>query len=68
METLNHHRPFQTIKAIDGKTPPNAENEVITFDNSQVSSPKQIANYFNRQLTTSKLGRHTSTRVLLNNY
>ena len=26
------------------------------------SSPKQIANYFNRQFTTSKLGRHTSSR------
>ena len=37
------------------------ENEGITFDDSQVSSPKQI-NHFNRQFTTSKLGRHTSSR------
>ena len=29
---------------------------------TQVSSPKQIANYFNRQFTTSKLGIHTSSR------
>ena len=53
---------WRTIKAIHGKSPPNAENEAITFDDTQVSSPKQIANYFNRQFTTSKLGRHTSSR------
>ena len=29
----------------------------------QVSSLMQIANYFNRQFTTLKLGRHTSSRV-----
>ena len=51
-----------TIKAIDGKSTPKAENEVITFDDSQVSSLKQLANYFNRQLTTSKLVRHLSSR------
>ena len=39
-----------------------AENEAIRFDGSQVTSPKQIANYFNRQFTTSKLGRHISSR------
>ena len=33
-----------------------------SFNDSQVSSPKQIANYFNRQLTSSKLDRHTSSR------
>ena len=52
----------RTIKAIDGKSPPKAENEAITFGDIQVSSPKKIANYFNRQFTTSKLGRHTSSR------
>ena len=44
--------------------------EAITFEGSQVTSPKQIANYFNRQFTNyfnrqftiSKLGRHTSSR------
>ena len=48
--------------AIDGKSPPKAENEAITFDDTQVSSPKQISNYFNRQFTTSNLGIHTSSR------
>ena len=66
METLDHitdpSRLCRTIKAIDGKSPPKAENEVITFGDSHVSSPKQIANYFNRQFTKSKLGRHTSSR------
>ena len=66
METLDHmtdpSKLWRTIKAIDGKSPPKAENEATTFDDSQVSSPKQIANYFNRQFTTSKIGRHTSSR------
>ena len=53
---------WRTIKAIDGRSTPKAENEAITFDGSQVTSPKQIANYFNRQFTTSKLDRHTSSR------
>ena len=53
---------WRTIKAIDGKSSPKAENEAITFDDTQVSSPKQIANYFNRKFTTSKLGIHTSSR------
>ena len=66
METLDHKtdptKLWRTIKAIDGKSTPNTENETLTFDDSQVSSPKQIANYFNRQFTTSELGRHTSSR------
>ena len=49
------------VKAIYGKSTPKDENEAITFDDSQISSPKQIANYFNRQFTTSKLGRQTSS-------
>ena len=53
---------WRTIKAINGKSPPKAENEAITFNDTQVSSPKQIINYFNRQFTTSKLARHTSSR------
>ena len=51
-----------TINAIDRKSSPKAENEAITFDDTQVSSSKQISNYFNRRVTTSKLGRHTSSR------
>ena len=66
METLDHgpysSKLWRTIKAIDGKSPPRAENEAFTFSDTQVSSPKQIANYFNRQFTTSKLGRQTSSR------
>ena len=70
METVSgdagpQDRPFQTVENYQGnrqKSPPKTENEAITFDDSQVSFPKQIANYFNRQFTTSKLGRHTSSR------
>ena len=66
METLDHRtdlfKLWRTINAIDGKSPQKDENEAITFNDFQVSSPKQIANYFNKQFTTSKLGRHTSTR------
>ena len=66
METLDHRTDLSklwiTIKEIDGKSPPKAENEAITFGDAQVSSPKQIANYFYRQFTTSKLCRHTSFR------
>ena len=66
METLDHKtdptKLWRTIKAIDGKSTAKAENEAITFDGSQVSSPKPITKYLNRQFTTSKLGRHTSSR------
>ena len=65
METLDHKtdpsKLWRTIKAIDVKSLTKAENEDITFDDTQVSSPKQIANYFNRQFIRSKLGRHTSS-------
>ena len=64
METLDPKtdptKLWRTIKAIDSKSTPNAENEAITFDDSQASSPKQIANYFNRQFTTSKRESLTS--------
>ena len=36
------------------------QSHLTTLD--RVSSPKQIAKYFNRQFTTSKLGRHTFSR------
>ena len=66
VETLNYRidpsKLWRTITAIDGKSPPKAENETTTFGDTHVSSQKQIANYFNRQFTTSKLGRHTSSR------
>ena len=65
METLDHKtdpsKLWRTVETIDGKSPPEAENKDITFDDSQVSSPKHIANYFSRQFTISKHGRHTSS-------
>ena len=46
VETLDHKtdptKLRRTIKAIDGRSTPKAENEAITFDGSQVTSPKQI--------------------------
>ena len=48
---------WRTIKGIDGKSKQTAKNEGITF-----TTPKLIANNFNRQFTTSKLGKHSSTR------
>ena len=68
VETLDHKstssRLWRTIKALDGKSKQTAENEAITFNGSQVSSPKQIANRFNEQFTTSKLGKHNSSREI----
>ena len=65
VETLDHRtdpsKLWRTIKAIDGKSAPRAGNEAITFDDSQVSYPRQIVNYFNKQFTASKLVRHTSS-------
>ena len=46
VETLDHKtdptKLWRTIKAIDGRSTPKAENEAITFDGSQVTSPKQL--------------------------
>ena len=39
-----------------------ADNEGITFTGRFHTSPKLIANSFNRQFTTSKLGKHSSSR------
>ena len=51
VETLDHKsassKLWRTIKTLDGKSTKTAENEAITFNGSQVSSPKQIANRFN---------------------
>ena len=66
VETLDHNsassKQWQTIKTLDGKSTQTAENEAITFNGSQVSLPKQISNRFNEQFTTSKPGRHNSSR------
>ena len=45
MEMLDHKtdptKLWRPMKAIDGKSMPKAENEAITFDRSQVSSPSR---------------------------
>ena len=43
VETLYHKTVPTKGKVMDGKSTPKAENEAITFNDSQVSSPKQIA-------------------------
>ena len=61
VETLD----FKTVANYQGtgrQIKQTAENEASTFNGSQVSSAKQIANRFNEQFTTSKLGRHNSSR------
>jgi hypothetical protein len=66
VETLDHRtnssRLWKTIKAIDGKSKPQAENEALVFNNSAFTSPKAIATKFNKQFTTSKLGIHKSSQ------
>ena len=53
---------WRTIKGIDGKSKRTAENEGITFTGRPHTSSKLIANSFNRQFTTSKLGKHSLSR------
>ena len=59
VESIDHRtdntKLWRTIKGIEGKSKQTAENEGIT-------SPKLIANIFNRQFTTSMLGKHSSSR------
>ena len=66
VETLDHKsdptKLWRTLKAIDSKAPSSAENKAIFFNGYQVSSPTDIANTFNQQFTTSKLGIHKSSR------
>ena len=53
---------WRTIKSIDGKSPKQADNEALTFNDSPCDSPKSIANAFNKQFNTSKLGKHVASR------
>ena len=53
---------WRAIKGVGGKSKQTAEIEDITFTGRSHSSPKLIANSFNRQFTTSKLGKHSSSR------
>ena len=52
----------RTIKGIESISKQTEENEGITFTGRPHTSPKMIANSFNRQFTTSKLGKHSSSR------
>ena len=65
VETMDHKtdssKLWRTIKAIDGKSTTTAENEAIVFNEKPTSSPKDIANKFNKQFTTSMLGIHSSS-------
>ena len=65
VETMDHKtdssKLWRMIKAIDGKSTTSAENEAIVFNEKPTSSPKDIANKFNKQFTTSKLGIHSSS-------
>ena len=66
VESIDHRTDsnmlWRTIKGIYGKSKQTAENEGITFTGRSHTSPKPIANSFNRQFTTSKLGKHSSSR------
>ena len=67
VESIDHGtdstKLWRTIKGIDGKSKHTAENEGITFAGRPHTSPKLIANSFNRQFTTSKLDKHSSSRT-----
>ena len=66
VESIDHRtdstKLWWTIKGIDGKSKQTEENEGITFTGRSHTSPKMIANSFSRQFTTSKLGKHYSSR------
>ena len=66
VESINHRigstKVWRTIKGINGKSKQTAENEGITFTGILHTSPKMIVNSFNCQFTTSKLGKHSSSR------
>ena len=58
----NSTKLWRTIKGIDGKSKQTAENEGITFTGRPHTSPKLIANSFNRQFISSKQDKHSSLR------
>ena len=51
------------LNSVLGKSMHTTENEGITFTVRPHTSPKLIANNVNRQFTTSKLGKHSSSRT-----
>ena len=66
VESIDHRtdstKLWRTIEGIDGKSKQMAENEGSTFTGRSHTSPKLNSNSFNRQVTTSKLGKHSSSR------
>ena len=52
---------WRTIKGIDGRAKRTVEIEAISFNEISFSSSKPLSAKFNKQFTTSKLGRHTSS-------
>ena len=66
VESIDHRtdstKLWRRKKRIDGKSKQTAENEGITFTGRPHTSPKMIANNSYRQLTTSKLDKHSSSR------
>ena len=66
IESIDHKTDstmlWRTIKGIDGTSKQTEANEGITFTGRPHTSPKMIANSFNRQFTTSKLGKHSSSK------
>ena len=66
VESIDHRtdstKLWRTIKGIEGKSRQTSENGGITFTRTPHTSPKRFANSFNRQFTTSKLGKHSSSR------
>ena len=66
VESIDHRtdntKLWRTIRGIYGKSKHTEENEGITFTGRSHTSPMMIANSFNRQFTTSKLGKHSSSR------
>ena len=66
VESIDHRtdntKLWWTIKGITGKSKQTAENEGITFTGRPHTSPKLIANSFSQQFTSSKLGKHSSSR------
>ena len=66
VESIDHRTDstkfWRTIKGIDGKYNQMAENEGITFTGRPHASPQDDSQQFNRQFTTSKLGKHSSSR------
>ena len=50
-------------RSMDGKSKQTVENAGITFTGRPHTSLKLISKSFNRQFTTSKLGKHSSSRT-----